>query len=434
MFRANDKHEQETFFDSRQWMNHRVVAKLEKSWAPVFYEHVFKKIDEEPFAVLYGKTGKPNFPVNILLSLEYIKQMRQYNDLELLDAFYFDYQINYAVGIRSLGELNLAERTLYYFRQRIYEYYIDNPESGDLLFEQFIKLLHGFAGEAGVSLEEQRTDTTMFMSNIKKAGRMSLAYDVLTQAVKAIPKDKLTDSLSKVLEPSFKTDILYRSKQQDGDSKLSLLLNLCKEALDILEQQPGMLESDEVRITKRFLNEQSITADDSEKKLVPKSKKDISPDSLQSAFDEDATFRRKGNVAQSGYVLEISETCSKDNDFQLITDYAVEANTVSDVEILTGRIKEIHENTNCTDMYVDGGFHSEEVYEEANKNEIEIHLTNMSGTEPSKKLPVTEFEIDPETNTILNCPKGYVPTQAGINNSQTTAHFPHEACSGCRVP
>jgi hypothetical protein len=85
--------------------------------------------------------------------------------------------------------------------------------------------LHGFAGEAGVSLEEQRTDTTMFMSNIKKAGRMSLAYDVLTQAVKAIPKDKLTDSLSKVLEPSFKTDILYRSKQQDGDSKLSLLLN-----------------------------------------------------------------------------------------------------------------------------------------------------------------------------------------------------------------
>jgi hypothetical protein len=61
MFRANDKHEQETFFDSRQWMNHRVVAKLEKSWAPVFYEHVFKKIDEEPFAVLYGKTGKPNF-------------------------------------------------------------------------------------------------------------------------------------------------------------------------------------------------------------------------------------------------------------------------------------------------------------------------------------------------------------------------------------
>ena len=198
MFRANDKHEQETFFDSRQWMNHRVVAKLEKSWAPVFYEHVFKKIDEEPFAVLYGKTGKPNFPVNILLSLEYIKQMKQYNDLELLDAFYFDYQINYAVGIRSLGELNLAERTLYYFRQRIYEYYIDNPESGDLLFEQFIKLLHGFAGEAGVSLEEQRTDTTMFMSNIKKAGRMSLAYDVLTQAVKAIPKDKLTDSLSSI--------------------------------------------------------------------------------------------------------------------------------------------------------------------------------------------------------------------------------------------
>lgn len=430
MFRPNDKHDQETFFDSRQWMNSRVATKLEKSWAPIFYENVFKKIDEEPFAVLYGKTGKPNFPVNIMLSLEYIKQMKQYNDLELLDAFYFDYLVNYAVGIRSLGEVNLAERTLYYFRQRVYEYCINNTEKGDLLFEQFINLLHHFAERAGVSLEEQRTDTTMFMSNIKKAGRMALAYDVLTKAVKAVTEDKLTDSLSKVLEPSFKTDVLYRSKQQDGDSKLTLLLNLCKEALDILEQQPGMLESDEVRITRRFLNEQSISDEDSEK-LVTKPKKEISPDSLQSAYDEDATFRRKGNVAQSGYVLEISETCSKENDFQLITDYAVEANTVSDVEILKDRIKEIHQNTNCTDMYVDGGFHSEDVYEEAKKNEMEIHLTNMSGTEPSKKLPVTEFEIDPETNMIIKCPGGYAPTQTGVNNNQTTAHFSHEACAGC---
>jgi hypothetical protein len=431
MFKANDKYDQETFFDSRQWMNPRVAAKLEKSWAPIFYENVFKRIDEEPFAVLYGKTGKPNFPVNIMLSLEYIKQMKQYNDLELLDAFYFDYLVNYAVGIRSLGEVSLAERTLYYFRQRVYEYSINNPGKGDLLFEQFINLLQHFAEKAGVSLEEQRTDTTMFMSNIKKAGRMSLAYDVLTQAVKAIPKDKLTDSLSKALEPSFKTDMLYRVKQQYGDGKLTMLLNLCKEALGILEQQPEMLESDEVRITRRFLNEQSISDEDSEK-LVPKSKREISPDSLQSAFDEGATFRRKGNVAQSGYVLEISETCDKENDFQLITDYAVEANTVSDVEILKGRIKEIHENTNCTDMYVDGGFHSEEVYEEAKKNDMEIHLTNMSGTEPSKKLPVTEFEIDPETNIIFKCPGGYAPTQAGVNNSQTTAHFPHEACASCK--
>lgn len=122
----------------------------------------------------------------------------------------------------------------------------------------------------------------------------------------------------------------------------------------------------------RFLAEQS-TADAESGKLIPKPKKEISSASLQSAYDEDATFRRKGNVSQSGYVLEISETCDKSNPFQLITDYTVEPNITSDVE---------------------------------------IHLTNMSGTEPTKKLPVTEFDIDKTTNVINKCPGGYIPTRA----------------------
>jgi hypothetical protein len=356
--------------------------------------------------------------------------MKNCTDLDILDSFYFDYQINYAVGIRILGEYNLAERTLNYFRERVYKYSLENPEGCDLLFEQFINLLHIFAEKTGVSLEEQRTDTTLFMSNIKKSGRMSLAYDVLVQAVKAIPQEKRTDALRKVLEPNFKTDVLYRTRKQDGDSKLTQLLNLCSEALQILEVQPDMLDSEVVQITRRFLAEQSISDEQSEK-LIPKPNKEISPDSLQSAYDTDATFRKKGTVSQSGYVLEISETCSKENDVQFITDYAVEPNTVSDVEILTGRMEEIHKNTNCTDMYVDGGFHSDDVYEAAKEAGVEIHLTNMTGTKLRKKLPVSEFEIDPESNIIIKCPKGYTPTHAGVSNSQTSAHFPHEACASC---
>jgi hypothetical protein len=130
-------------------------------------------------------------------------------------------------------------------------------------------------------------------------------------------------------------------------------------------------------------------------------------------------------------VLEISETCGKENTFQLITDYAVEPNNTSDVEILQSRLKEIRENIGCTDMYVDGGFHSEDVHQTAKENAIEIHLTNMSGTEPTKKLPVSEFDIDETTNVINRCPGGHIPTRAGVSGGQTSAHFPHEACANC---
>ncbi len=48
-------------------------------------------------------------------------------------------------------------------------------------------------------------------------------------------------------------------------------------------------------------------------------------------------------------------------------------------------------------------------------------------------MPVAEFEIDPETNVINKCPKGYIPVRTNINATQTTAHFTHEACGNCEL-
>jgi len=431
MFRANDGHNQQALLDSTTWMDPRIREKLAMSWAPFFYEHVFRKIDEEPFAILYGTTGKPNFPVNILLSLEYIKHMKDCSDLEILDAYNFDYLVNYAVGNRTLGELNLGERTIYNFRERVYKYCIDNPDKDDILFGQFIKLTRGFAAIAGISFSEQRTDTTQFMSNIKKAGRLSLAYDVLVKATNAIPEIERTEELAKVLDKKFKTDVLYRSKAQEADGKLAALLNLCQEALNILEANAILHESEAARITRRFLSEQA-EIDKETGKLVPRSNKEISAGSLQSAYDEDATYRKKGNTGQSGYTLELSETCGKDNPFQLLTDHAVKPNIVNDADILKDRLGKINTNTGCDDMYVDGAFHAESVHQAADENNIEIHLTNMTGTEPSKKLPATVFEIDEETNIIIKCPAGYEPTRASVSKGQSCAHFPHEACANCK--
>jgi len=65
---------------------------------------------------------------------------------------------------------------------------LKHPGEDDLIFTQFIVLLKEFAKTTGISLKDQRMDSTMFMSNIKKAGRLSLAFDVLIKTVKAIPE------------------------------------------------------------------------------------------------------------------------------------------------------------------------------------------------------------------------------------------------------
>lgn len=70
-------------------------------------------------------------------------------------------------------------------------------------------------------------------------------------------------------------------------------------------------------------------------KWVAKENKEIRASSLQSAYDPDATYRKKGNKDHVGYVVNIAETCSQENPVQLITDYTLEKNSKSDaVEML----------------------------------------------------------------------------------------------------
>ncbi len=102
MFRKNNDHLQEDMFSNYQTMNPKIAKMLKNTWAPVFYKHVFCEIDEEVFAQLYcADNGRPNFPINILLSLELIKNMFDYTDEEILEQFYFNYQVIYALGYQK---------------------------------------------------------------------------------------------------------------------------------------------------------------------------------------------------------------------------------------------------------------------------------------------------------------------------------------------
>ncbi|MCR4431232.1 MAG: transposase [Tepidanaerobacteraceae bacterium] len=275
-------------------------------------------------------------------------------------------------------------------------------------------------------------DSTMFMSNIKKAGRIALAFDVLERAVKSVPEDILTPNLKEVLKPEFKTDIIYRAKPSENESKLDMLLNLCFDIKNIIEEKaPEIKDPDTLRILTRFISEQSVF-DEQKNKLKAKDNKNIPTNSLQSAYDEDATYRKKGEKAQSGYTLTITETCSKNNPFQMITDYKTDQNIKSDAEVGQERIPVIKENTDCKHLYFDGGYYCPEVIEKGKENEIELHFTNLNGKKPQKTLSITQFEIDESTNIITKCPEGMAPIHTGITKGQTVAHFALNICDACK--
>lgn len=433
MFKENNSHLQQSFLTSREWMNSAVLARLMKSWASVFYNIVFSRIDEKIFSILYCQdNGRPNFPVNILLSLEYIKHLFDYSDAELVEQFYYNYQIAYALGINNVGEINLAPGTLYEFRKRIYQYATDHPEDGDLIFKQFIELTKVFAKESDVSVNEQRMDSTMISANIKNAGRLALAFDILEQTLKALPEELLTESQKEFLGDGYRNKLLYKCKGNQIAGKLQEIIDTCIAVLDAVSNMPEILDLNVIKVLKRFIDEQTDLNKDTGRRIV-KANKSIKANSLQSAYDEDATYRKKGKKEGKGYVVNITETCNENNGVQYVTDYDVAPNIASDVEFAKDRIPVIKINFEIKDAYVDGGYYGKDVEEVANKNNVTMHYTDMTGKKTDdESIPVNKFELN-DDNTVRACPAGNDPQRTSYNCEKDliNAHFLKEVCDNC---
>jgi hypothetical protein len=247
-----------------------------------------------------------------------------------LKQFYFNFQVNYALGIRNLGEVYLAERTLYEFRERVYRHILEYPEQDEVIFQQFEILTKNFIEQAGIKTDDQRMDSTLISPNIKKAGRLSLALDVLVQAVRGIASNMLSDNLKQVLRDSFRTDLLYRTRNQELESRFQKVLNLMQEVDNLANKDRNLASKREMVLLKRFLGEQAAF-DESKGIWLAKPSSEIESGSLQSAYDSDATFRNKAGKNHSGYVLNVSETSSKENPIQVITDFSVQPNNISEV-------------------------------------------------------------------------------------------------------
>jgi hypothetical protein len=236
--------------------------------------------------------------------------------------------------------------------------------------------------------------------------------------------------MNKALESGFRTDLLFRTKSAEVASRLQEMLDLIHELLKIAGSRPELKELTGVKVAERFLKEQAYY-DHKQDSYSARSNKDIEATSLQSAYDQDATYRKKGNKQAVSYVMNITETCSDQNEVQFITDYTLRPNVTSDQEMLEDRLPEIKQKTGVEDVYTDGAYYGEDVLGVAEKNSVKLHFTNMTGKGPNK-IPVTKFVI--EGLTVKLCPANCAPHRAGYNEEKEilTAHFSLADCKACR--
>ena len=96
--------------------------RLQSSWAELFRKEILPILfrNEDQYAILYGKTGRPNFSVARLVGLSLLQELNSLSDQQALDAYGFDIRWRYALDV-SDDEDYLSRRSLVEFRHRLTE-------------------------------------------------------------------------------------------------------------------------------------------------------------------------------------------------------------------------------------------------------------------------------------------------------------------------
>lgn len=405
---------------------------LNKSWAKAFKDYIFPQINEERFSVLYSnKASRPNTPINVILGLLIIKEIFQQTDEELIGSLHFDVRYQYALNTTNYETQPVSINTLTNFRNRIVEFEASTNE--DLIKAEVEALAESIAKYLSVDNKKVRVDSLMVSSSCKKLSRIELIYSVNSRLIKALNKinpDIISDELNPYLEKGHKNDTIYRTKDLNAGSKLSILIEHSKMLYSIsLKAGEIVTSTEEFQLLKRALEEQ--TTEDATKNLVVKDSKDIASTSLQNPTDKDATYRTKygGNI---GYVVNIQESFNDEN--SVITGYDLKQNIHSDSKFADDVIANLasqNKHSNCK-LLVDGAYYEQEKAQNALKQGIEMIPSELVGRKVSTdKLSYAKFVVDNQKNIISSCPNGVEPVESYYRSKSYTAKFDPDVCKNC---
>ena len=420
--------QQLSLFDSYNNLTEREKKFLDKSWAKYFAEHIFPKIDEQPYAVLYSdKDSRPNTPVNIQVGALIIKEITGLSDDELLMALMFDIRFQYALHTTSFIEQPLSDRTLGRFRARCNAY---AEEKGvDLLHNTITSLSREMAQIMKIDLSLKRMDSMMVASNIKKMSRLELLYTCVSNLAKELAgtPGKLPAPLRHYTEADDRNRVIYHNHSDETSDKIAAVLKDASELKDLCGSDYD--ESSSYQLLLRVLREQAVQNDDGSYRLRTKEDGGMSASILQNPADPDATYREKAGKQNRGYAANVTEATGENG--SLVTDYQYEQNIYSDSQFLKDTLDGMGKQEGIITIVTDGAYAGRANEQLAAEKNVHLVTTNLTGRETEDIL--AEFEFSEDGQKVVRCPGGHEPKSCSYNQAtgQCTVSFVKGHCMGC---
>jgi hypothetical protein len=392
---------------------------------------------EDNFSLLYGKTGRPNFSVARVLGLCFLQEYNDLSDQQALDAFGFDIRWRYALDA-SDEYAYLSRRSLVEFRRRLAA---KDPEM-TLVRGVFERISNRAIKKLDLSSSQQRLDSTHIVSNIRKRGRQDLFSNTITLFIRSLDKARFSRIPNYIRR--------WHEREPEGwfglpldqhNAKLEQLAQYAHKLIIIFENDKEVKSTEQYKLLVRLFQEQceikkgpSCDTSKSDDKKI-KIKKKPKGDSLQSAFDPDASYGHKG----SGYNTHITETCNNPKKTEIITDYEVHGAARSDKAKALDVLDRLEAaGVKPKKLFADGGYPTVPSALKVVKRNVEFIAPVNRGPLSDEVMGRDQFKFD-KKGFVVKCPKGHKPLDHRMlshNNKKGRclhAVFDGDICRKCSV-
>jgi hypothetical protein len=409
--------------------------RLKKSWAHFFRIEVLPILfkNEDQYAMLYGKTGRPNFSVARLLGLCLLQEFNNMSDQQALDTFSFDIRWRYALDVND--EDYLSRRSLVEFRRRLAA---KDPEM-KLVRTVFDTIRDSAIKKLAISTSDQRVDSTHVISNIRTRGRVALFSTTIDFFLKSLNEDQFL-KVPKAIQQWHTTESegWFGLGPAEQKAKLQELAEYLYELIVIFGNDNEIKRSEPYQLLDRLFREQCELKNDTsshEASYKIQIKKKTEGECLQSPYDPDASYGHKG----SGYSVHITETCNNLEKTEIITDYEVHGAARSDVGKALSVVERLDDGGMKPEtLFADGGYPSVPSALKITEKHIEF-MSPVNRSRLSDEIMGRDRFQFTSDGCATTCPMGHSPIDHRMlshnNKKGTSLHaiFDGDICRTCSL-
>ena len=417
---------QKRLFDPYQGLITQAGLKIiAESWQGLFRHVLLEKMPVKQLAKKFSRhAGASTKELYSMAGLVFLADFFDWTNLQTIENFQFRIDIKYALNVDPGYDISLRSLERY---QQIFR-------DEDLAADVFETVTSTLAEHLEIDVTRQRLDSTHVCSHMATFGRTRLmavaTKRFLTQLQRhakddfnALPDDfraRYAPGESRLFADSKTAESRDKSRRQVAEDMHFLIARF--------ENRKDLANRSTFKNMVAIFNQQCEVV---EKKVAIRAQ--VGGDCIQNPSDPDATYDgHKG----AGYQVQISETCSDQNEVQLITAMIPQTACEQDSDAV-GPILDQLENAGLKpeEMLADTAYAGDDNVQMAEKRGVELigPVPGRPQENDPEALTVDDFAYNEETGVVDACPAGHKPVKSErmAESSKMRVEMSGSVCGAC---